>query len=271
MAWDLVLEFSIKAGATALLLLAATLLARRAGAFLTAVIVTLPLNAGPGFLFVALEASGDFVAASALVSFAATLAVFAFTAGFAHASVRVRSFWTAWAAGSFTWSLVAVPILNVAWQPLTAFLAVAIGYGIAHLLRCRAFDDPVSDVAPKRTDERLMLVVRSVIGGSAVALTAVLADWLGPALTGLAFGYPVALSATGWMLARAYSVPFAGATLSNARTGILSYATFCFSLGLLATAMSPLLAWTLALAASVVAGALLALVPRRALSTRTDP
>ena len=75
-------DIAWKASATALAIVLVAKLGERSGALLASVAMTFPMNAGPGFLFIALEQSAAFVRAGALVSFAATGAVLAFVATF---------------------------------------------------------------------------------------------------------------------------------------------------------------------------------------------
>ncbi len=64
------IDFSliIKLVATGLLVLSATVLAERFGAFVGAIIASMPLSAGPAYLFLALEHGSAFIAKSSLTS-----------------------------------------------------------------------------------------------------------------------------------------------------------------------------------------------------------
>ena len=62
------LAFALKLATTALVVLLATLAAERAGPFVGALIVALPISAGPAYVIVAMEHDAAFVAASAHAS-----------------------------------------------------------------------------------------------------------------------------------------------------------------------------------------------------------
>ncbi len=62
------LTLIIKLVATGLLVLSATVLAERFGAFVGAIIASMPLSAGPAYLFLALEHGSAFIAQSSLTS-----------------------------------------------------------------------------------------------------------------------------------------------------------------------------------------------------------
>ena len=77
-----------KAVATAGVIVTAGRLAQRAGPVLTSVLITLPVNAGPGFFFIALEQEAEFVRAGALTAFSVTGAVLLFCTAWVHAARR---------------------------------------------------------------------------------------------------------------------------------------------------------------------------------------
>ena len=62
------LALATKMCVTAAFVVFATLAAERAGPLVGALVVTLPISAGPAYVFVALDHDADFIAASALAS-----------------------------------------------------------------------------------------------------------------------------------------------------------------------------------------------------------
>ena len=87
-----------KALATAAVIVAAGRLAQRAGPVLTSVLITLPVDAGPGFFFIALEQETPFIHAGALTAFSVTGAVLLFCTAWVHAA-RFGGFLLSLAAG----------------------------------------------------------------------------------------------------------------------------------------------------------------------------
>src|SRR6266516_5988520 len=65
------LELAIRMAVTAGFLVAATAVAERAGPFVGGLVATLPISAGPVYLFLALDHDSRFIAASAMASLAA--------------------------------------------------------------------------------------------------------------------------------------------------------------------------------------------------------
>src|SRR5437660_10946761 len=65
------LELATKMAVTAAFLVAATAIAERAGPLVGGLVATLPISAGPVYLFLSLDHDASFIAASALASLAA--------------------------------------------------------------------------------------------------------------------------------------------------------------------------------------------------------
>jgi len=254
---ELLSGFLIKVVATGSVLVLASLAAERAGVLIAGLIITLPLNVGPGFFFVAQEVDADFLKQSALMSFTATAAVHTYTTAYAHASTRLKGFWSTWLAAVCVWGVVAYPLVTSKPGFVTASIIVALGFVLANLLRYRGHDQKGSGDKAKRRGGIGFLLVRAVIGGSAVATAATFAQSLGPALTGLAFAFPVMMSANAWMLYTSYSPAFSAATISNARNGLLSYASFCYAMAILPGYVPNMTAWSLAVVISILASVLL--------------
>src|SRR5438552_18944721 len=62
----------VKVAITAATVVAASVAAERAGPIIGGIIIALPVSAGPGYVFLARQASDAFISRSALYSFAAT-------------------------------------------------------------------------------------------------------------------------------------------------------------------------------------------------------
>jgi hypothetical protein len=73
------LPLLLKTAVTAAFVIVATKTAERAGALIAALIVTLPIAAGPAYIFLTLEHGDDFIARSALLSFAVNSATYTFS------------------------------------------------------------------------------------------------------------------------------------------------------------------------------------------------
>ncbi len=81
---------AIKMAVTAGFVIAATVIAERAGPLIGALIVTLPISAGPAYVFVALDHDAQFVARAALASVLNNVPTVLYTVGFVLLAQRFR-------------------------------------------------------------------------------------------------------------------------------------------------------------------------------------
>ena len=240
-------EIGCKACATALAIVLVAKLGERAGALLASVAMTFPMNAGPGFFFMALEHSAAFVRQGALVGFAGTGAVLAFVASFV-AVARRHGFARGLVCGLLAWLALALVTVLLPRSLLSAALLIALGSGLAVLLRTGRV------AALPRTAVRAgwqLVLLRGLIAGLVVAGVAAAAGAIGPTLAGLAYAFPTTMLAALWVLERHYGPEFTLATMARVPAGIATYAGFCLALHLAAGPLPPLAAWGLAVAAAV--------------------
>jgi hypothetical protein len=181
-----------KAISTALVVLLASALAEAFGPFWGALIASLPVSAGPAYVFLAMQHDGDFVAASALSSFAANAATGLFLIVYAR-SARRLALWQALGAAVATWLAASLLIHQIAWTPATAILLNLIVY-------CTGF--PMLGGLAATTQRPASIPIRgwsdTPVRAAAIALfvsgVVVASSMLGPRATGIAAVFPVSLT-----------------------------------------------------------------------------
>jgi hypothetical protein len=181
-----------KAVLTALVVVLASALAEAFGPFWGALVASLPVSAGPAYVFLAMQHDGDFVAASALSSFAANAATGLFLIVYAIQARRL-TLWPGLGMAVATWLIASLLIRQIAWTPATAILLNLIIYGSGFLtlkgiatttagpgtLKIRRwFDTPLRAAA-------IALFVSGVVLASSM---------LGPEVTGIATVFPISLT-----------------------------------------------------------------------------
>ena len=245
---ELLFDLGWRAGATALAIVLVAKLGERGGALLASVVMTFPMNSGPGFFFIALEQPAGFVRDSALVSFAGTGAVLAFVAVFVSVA-RVRSFAAGVGAALLAW--LALALLTTALPASVPGAAAAIAPGVALVVLLRTGRVAALPTTAVRVGWHLLLV-RGLLAGLMVASVAEGARALGPTLAGLAFAFPITILASLWMLQHHYGRAFTLAIMARVPAGFATYAGFCLTLHLGAGPLPPLAAWALAVVAAVL-------------------
>lgn len=245
--------------ATAGLVIVAGRVAQRVGPVLTSVLITLPMNAGPGFFFVSLDATDAFVREGALIAFATTGAVLVFCTGWVWAE-RWGGYLLSAAIGITGWTICSLIIDSLPMSIPVALGTVAFGVAFSWLLRRRDLKKPPPVAAPAGWR---FLIVRGLAAGLAVAGVATASPWLGPVWSGFFLAFPTTLLASAWMLYGHYGRAFGAATLNAAQPSLVVYASFCLALHLLIGPLSAMWAVVAAFAGSaIMAAALAGLVSR---------
>jgi hypothetical protein len=178
----------VRAVLTALLVLSASVLANRLGPFWGGLVASLPVSAGPTYVFLAIDHDPGFIATSALASAATNAATGAFL--IVYGVLTRRGLVVSLAAAVATWLAAAVGIAQVTWTPATALLLniVVSGAGCALLpmASLAATRDP--DTAPRARREP---IVRAVVVALFVSAVVFGSRWLDPAVTGIVALFPV--------------------------------------------------------------------------------
>jgi hypothetical protein len=181
----------IKALSTGLLVVLASALAEALGPFWGALVASLPVSAGPAYVFLAMQHDGQYVAASALASAAANAATGLFLIVYA-ALAGQTPLWPALAAAVIAWLAASLAIRQIAWTPETVMLLNLIVYGIGFSLPRRAAN---ATVASNPTSRRhwFDLPLRAAAVASFVTAVVLASTLLGPQAIGMAAVFPVSL------------------------------------------------------------------------------
>ena len=181
----------VRAVTTALLVLGASIAAEMAGPFWAALIASLPVSAGPAYVFLAMQHDADFVAASALGSCAANAATGLFLIAYGLVARRLAA-WPSLAIAVLAWLAAALAIQHVMWTPVAALLFNLVVYiGGFKLLRAVRSRGPL----PLRPIRRRWfdLPARALAVAAFVTFVVALSSVVGPKATGIAAVFPISL------------------------------------------------------------------------------
>ena len=180
MAAMLWLQLVAKALATALIVISASVVAEALGPVWGAMIASLPVSAGPAYVFLAMQHGPDFVATSTLNSAAANAATGLFLITYGILTKRMPP-WGSLGVAVAVWLAVSLAVQQTAWTMTTAVaLNLAVyGPGLAFVSR---------DVAAARPSQRQWfdLPLRAASVAAFVSLVVAVSAALGPAATGIA-------------------------------------------------------------------------------------
>jgi hypothetical protein len=180
-----------KALATALIVVTASTAAEALGPVWGAIIASLPVSAGPVYVFLAMRHGPVFVAASALNSAAANGATGLFLTTYGILAKSMPP-WRSLAVAVGGWLVASVVIRQVTWTPVSAVaLNLAIyGLGLACVNRCGTVNPRPARPSRRRWFD---LPLRAASVAAFVSTVVTVSTVLGPAATGIAAVFPVSL------------------------------------------------------------------------------
>jgi hypothetical protein len=253
------LVLAAKIAAAAVIVVAASRATERAGPLLGAMIATLPVSAGPVYVFLALDHGAAFISESARMSVAATSATAAFVAAHALAAQRFATP-VSLACATLAWFAVALALQMRDWSFAEACLLFA-GVFVLAIRGLRRFAAAIE--APPVPRARFDLALRALLVAAVVVATSFASHALGPAVAGVLATYPVVFTCLVVILQPRCGGPFTSSVLVNGLKGLLGFGLALAVLHLAAARASATAALLLALGVAVAWNAMLTLLHRR--------
>ncbi|MBM3384213.1 MAG: hypothetical protein FJY40_03655 [Betaproteobacteria bacterium] len=253
--------------AAAAIVVTASRATERAGPLLGSMIATLPVSAGPVYVFLALDHGAPFVSESARMSVAATAATAAFVGAHAIAAQRFATA-ASLALATLAWLAVAIALQLRAWSFAEACLLFA-GVFLAAIRALRRYAIPVE--APPVPKARFDLALRALLVAAVVVATTFASHAFGPEVAGVLATYPVVFTCLVLILQPRCGGRFTASVLVNGLKGLLGLGLALTVLHLAAARASAAVALLAALAVAVGWNALLALRARYRLKRAARP
>jgi hypothetical protein len=239
---SLVLKMAVTAG----FVVGAAMVTERAGPVIGALVATLPIAAGPAYVFLALDHDSEFIAQSALGSIAAHAATGMFSLIYVLLAQR-RGMVISVVGAVGVWFAVALLLRSVEWT----FLPVA-GVNLAIFALCltltsRYLNVPMPPVGRRWYDVPLRASMVAVLVAAVVGLS----GQVGPTFTGLLAVYPIVMTCLMLIFHPRAGGPATAALISNTLWGLVGFSACLFTLHLATVPLGTPAGLTLALAVSI--------------------
>ncbi len=239
------LTLLIRMAVTAAFLLAATITAERAGPLVGGLVATLPISAGPVYIFLALDHGAHFIGVSALgslvtnginIAFALTYALLAQKRSLAVSLSGAFVLWAVlnWLTGFFVWNLPAAILLNVVVLAVSLWLSASLRHVRSPQVKARWHD----------------LLMRAAMVALLVGIVVTLSYHIGPTASGNLAVFPIVLTSIILILHRRVGGPATAAVMANAVIGLGGFGIACITLHLAADPLGAVVALSLTLAVS---------------------
>lgn len=235
----------VRMAVTAAFLLAATVTAERAGPLIGGLVATLPISAGPIYIFLAIDHGAHFIGESALgslvgnainVVFALAYALLAQKRSLPASLSGAFVLWLGltWLTNQTIWTLPAAVALNVVVLAAALWLTASLRHVRSPRVVARWHD----------------LVMRAVMVALLVGTVVTLSYHIGPMVSGNLAVFPIVLSSIIVILHRRVGGPATAAVMANAIIGLGGFGVACIFLNLTADWLGAALALVLTLAVS---------------------
>jgi hypothetical protein len=255
--FTLAVKMAIAAG----FVIAATVLAERAGPFIGAPIVTLPISTGPAYVSIALDHEAEFVARAALTSVLNNVPTVLYTVLFIFLAQRFNAFLSV-GAGLAVWFITTFLLNQMTW-PLAAAILLNIGVVTVLFFAVRRFREAPM---PRLPMSWLDLLLRAAIVSLLIAAVVTLSFTIGPEKTGILASFPATFTSTMFILHQRVGGKATAAVMAHSLVGLLGFASCMAVLYLTAVPVGAPLALLLAFAFSVSWNAGLLLLRRAGLA-----
>lgn len=240
------LTLLVRMAVTATFLIAATVTAERAGPLIGGLVATLPISAGPIYIFLAIDHGAHFVGESALGSMVTNAFNIAFAVTYCLLAqkrsmiVSLAGAFTAWALLSFIFGRIP---LGVSGTIILNIVALVGGHALVAGLRHVQF--------PRMRTYWYDYVLRAAMVALLLGIVVTLSYHIGAAASGNLAVFPIVLSSLILILHPRVGGPATAAVLANAVIGLGGFAVAMLVLHLAADPLGSVLSLLLTLAVSV--------------------
>jgi hypothetical protein len=181
-----ILTLALRMAITAAFVVTASIITERSGPVIGALVATLPISAGPSYVFLALDHDAAFIAEGALASLpinAATIFL-----GLTYVVLAQRQSAIVSCLGAVTvWIALASMVRMVQWSLAGGLIANAVAYAIC-LPLLRRFRHVKMPLITRRWYD---IPLRASLVATLVATVVTLSGWVGPKLSGMIALFPV--------------------------------------------------------------------------------
>jgi len=212
------LELAMKMAATAVVVVVACLLVERAGPLVGGLIATMPISAGPGFFFLAMEHDAAFIGASAAGGVRALTATIVFVSLYAVIAPRAGLLAGLGSALAAWFAIAAAP------RPASIFIDAALFAALFAICFTATRTARAYRPALRGRSSPWDIPVRALGAMTLVAIVLALGRLFGPAAAGIAALAPIVMTSLALLLYPRLGAAGAASVLANALPGMVGNA-----------------------------------------------
>src|SRR4051812_4901941 len=240
------LVLALRMAITAAFVISASIITERSGPAIGALVATLPISAGPSYVFLAIDHDAAFVAQGALASLPINAATIVMGTIYVVLAQR-HSVTISLPAALVVWLACGLLVRSFEWTFADGILAniVVLAICLPVVQRFRAVKMPL--IVRRWYD----IPLRAALVATLVATVVTLSGWVGPTVSGIIALFPVVYSSLMLILQPRIGGPATAAVIANGSWGLIGFAIAIVALHLAALHLGSPAALSLALATGV--------------------
>jgi hypothetical protein len=211
-----ILILVLRMAITAAFVVSASVITERSGPVIGALVATLPISAGPSYVFLALDHDAAFIAEGALASLPINAATIFLCLTYVVLAQRQSAAVSCLAAVA-VWIALASMIRTVHWSLAGGLLANAVAFAICVPL-LRRFRNVKMPLITRRWYD---IPLRASLVATLVATVVTLSGWVGPKVSGIIALFPVVFTSMMLILHPRIGGPPTAAVLANSGWGLM--------------------------------------------------
>jgi hypothetical protein len=213
-----ILTLALRMAVTAAFVVSASVITERSGPVIGALVATLPISAGPSYVFLALDHDTAFIAESALASLPINAATIFLGLTYVVLAQRHNAL-LSWSGGAAVWIVLAALSRTVHWSLAGGLAANVVAFAICIPLLSRFRHVKMPLITRRWYDVPL----RAALVATLVATVVTLSGWVGPKVSGMIALFPVVFSSMMLILHPRIGGPATAAVIANGGWGLLGF------------------------------------------------
>src|ERR1700759_3695186 len=214
----LLLTLGFRMAITAAFVVSASIITERSGPAIGALVATLPISAGPSYVFLAFDHDASFIAQGASASLPINAATIFLGLSYVVLAQRHTAL-VSWSAGVVVWIALGALSRTIHWSLAGGLAVNAIAFGICIPLLARFRHVQMPLIARRRYD----IPLRAALVATLVATVVTLSGWVGPNVSGVIAMFPIVFSSMMLILHPRIGGPATAAVIANAGWGLLGF------------------------------------------------
>ena len=214
-----ILMLALRMAIAAAFVVSASIITERSGPAIGALIATLPISAGPSYVFLALDHDAAFIAQGALASLPINAVTICLGTTYVLSAQR-HSLLISWSAAVAVWLTLASIVQAIHWSLAGGLLVNVIAYGtcVPILGRYRHVKH-MPLIVRKWYDVPLRASLVAVLVGTVVSLS----SWVGPTISGILALFPLVFTSMMLILHPRIGGPATAAVVANSGWGMIGF------------------------------------------------